>query len=134
MTNQEAFTQALLGLRAQREASVTPANEHHPERCAYRNHKGLKCAVGMLIPDEVYNSLTLDIEGASIAALSYPAFISTGLSQLLDGLDPNLLADLQSAHDSQLRNYGLGPWEMRMKAIAYKYELVYESPTSDGTF
>ena len=134
MTDQEAFSTALAGLRCQDAASIESGNGDHGDRCAYRNYKGLKCAAGMLIPDELYSALPVCIENVAIGSLATSdAYIGTGLHRLFDGVSVVLLQDLQSAHDQQLRNSGLELWEQRMEDIAGKYGLLYEAPDEPTT-
>lgn len=68
------------------------AQSMHPQThiCAYRGCDGRKCAIGVLIPDELY---TEDLEGL---AASHPR-----IANLLRDLDHDvaLCADLQRVHD-----------------------------------
>jgi hypothetical protein len=61
--------------------------------CAYRGADGAKCAVGVLIPDELYNDM---MEGRTIWGL-----LDTSDNGLPEWLSANkeLLGDLQHAHD-----------------------------------
>ena len=96
MTNQEIFDKVHTHLLTQRTAAIKDGS------CAYR--AGAKsCAVGALIPDNLY---TPEIEGASVAALinqsgTYPYHqLATTLKQT--GFTPDqypLLRDLQRVHD-----------------------------------
>jgi len=49
ITAQQAFETAVNGLYAQGQLSTNSVND-----CLYRSPEGLKCGVGFLIPDEVY--------------------------------------------------------------------------------
>ena len=69
--------------------------------CKYRTDSGLSCAVGCLIPDEIYSS---KIEGGDITDL--PANILTSLIglQYTEGWSEklHLLEKLQAIHDNRL--------------------------------
>jgi hypothetical protein len=89
MTNQEIFDTVALHLIKQGKQSIDAAKG----MCLYRGPNGLKCAVGCLIPDEVYDP---SMEDECIKALinRYDA---------LDFLEFNtlLLLELQIAHDKE---------------------------------
>lgn len=51
LTKQEAFNRVVKHLREQGRKSQGPCGVY----CRYRNYEGLKCAVGALIPDELYD-------------------------------------------------------------------------------
>lgn len=77
--------------------------------CKYRGDNGTKCAIGFLIPDEIY---TPRLEGYTnardlIAKLCY--------SELKDVIY-DLLDDLQTLHDS-----GIKSWREGLLDIALKY-------------
>jgi len=52
MSKQEMFEKAVKGLREQKAFSMTQAGGY----CVYRGPDGTKCAMGMLIPDELYST------------------------------------------------------------------------------
>ncbi len=54
MTNQEAFDIAYKGLAAQGFRRSIVADESDAMSCRYRGPNGLKCAIGHLIPDSLY--------------------------------------------------------------------------------
>lgn len=81
--------------------------------CRYRSPNGTKCAVGCLIPDELY---TPEIEGAGVEALIFGKSGGTGYGDSLfefqfvknaDGHlnldDPGFLEELQWMHDEHAR-------------------------------
>lgn len=98
MTNQEVFNKVVTGLRAQGKPSVV-MNTHGSNTCVYRNPDGLKCAVGMLIPDKQYISY-LDNGDISLSEVieAVPA---------LQDIDSGLLSILQRTHDNASDNYEL---------------------------
>ena len=70
--------------------------QEYTETCAYRSDEGLKCAIGILIPDESYNN---KLEGVRIAVIiddhALPTYFKNHVA---------LLDDLQLAHDN-LQNW-----------------------------
>lgn len=90
MTRQEAFDRAARGLAGQGfEKSLSVSGD----KCLYRGAGGLKCAIGHLIPDELYDP-KMD---ASVADR-----VPFGTIIEICGLhasDVEFAADLQSAHD-----------------------------------
>jgi hypothetical protein len=121
MNNQQAFDTMVQHLRKQGQRS----RERDSTTCAYRGADGLKCAVGALIPDEIYNE---EIEGKSITRLlisernTFPE-----LSKLFEGVDEQLLDGMQNIHDYSEPNQ----WEYNFKSIAEDYNLNYTAP--EGT-
>lgn len=75
------------------------------DRCMYRGPNGTKCAVGMLIPDELYYK---EIESAAARAL--PRIL--GVKMRSDKID--LLEDLQSIHDERGAEY----WRIELLRLA----------------
>ncbi len=123
-TKQEMFNMVVTHLRAQgRRAQIANG------LCRYRTDTGLKCAIGCLIPDELYspwleNSLTSDL-------LSRP-----GLRELLTpsdapGLDAgDFLAGLQRAHDTTNDDHaGPGVFESNLRRFAECWKLDLAAPT-----
>jgi len=83
------------------------------EPCAYRGENGTKCAVGALIPDEVYND---GMEGNPVDGLieRFPReCLITGIIK-----HANLLIDLQKLHDDQSVWKDNGRFKDRVVAIA----------------
>ena len=68
--------------------------------CRYRSAGGRKCAVGCLIPDEIYSQM-MENRG--------PLKSDQGMAKMMRdlGYDVELLSQLQLAHDSSV-NYGYG--------------------------
>jgi len=85
--------------------------------CKYR-YRNLKCAVGCLIPDELY---TKSIEGKGIFGLdknlTYPLFKNK------DDIDKGmfLLKELQHVHDNSEPCY----WKSELKIIARRHDLAH---------
>lgn len=113
MTNQELYTKVRKHLLTQMERShifMTVKGE----TCLYRGPRGLKCAIGCLIPDTNYT----------------PALESrlAGDTKIIEaaGLNPNnvqLAVCLQRVHDS----LHVSRWEKRLNEIAKEFQLVVEA-------
>ncbi len=129
MTNQEVFDKVLAHLRQQGRASfiVTGTLGTFGDiTCMYRSDSGDMCAVGCLIPDELYS---LSMEESTIDDVLAK---SPTLQQLFDGVDFELLSDLQFAHDMLMPKEGyddseISMWEYEMAEIATKYGLMYHA-------
>lgn len=104
MTRQEIYDRVKQHLLCQGKRSM-----RDEEMCAYRGIGGLKCAIGILIPDNEYKP-EFDYTVASIEYLieDVPA---------LKNADFKLLNDLQKMHDWEF------PWEDSLLKIANKYNL-----------
>lgn len=91
---QTLFTKVAMHLLRQGQRSVM-----QEDGCAYRGPKGLKCAIGCLIPDEVYSP---DIEGTGINSASSALMRVLEAAGLIisDPEERNFLAALQSVHDA----------------------------------
>jgi hypothetical protein len=99
VTNQEAFDKVVRHLLTQIERSVGPDG-----RCLYRGPRGLRCAVGCLIPEDQY---LWDFEGydSDHVAQRVPA---------LSGVSIFLLTALQRVHDRE----ALEHWPVELEAVA----------------
>jgi len=91
MNNQEIFDRVAKHLLQQNCVAVTSFG------CAYRGYKNTKCAIGALIPDDIYDP---DMEGNDIISLlnKYPS-----IKNLFEGVDKTFLDKLQQCHDSIVR-------------------------------
>lgn len=125
---QEIFDFVLAKIREQGRPSYSPEGG----TCYYRGPDGTKCAVGHLIPDEIYSSF---MEGMNPWALrhdfvraapkSVTAVPRAGWTTFLGGL--------QLAHDSAAKAQEDGEdfletFEKNMKHLAEDMELTYSSP------
>jgi len=121
MNNQQAFDIMVQHLRKQGQKS----RNNGCGTCLYRGPDGLKCAIGALIPDELYSK---EMEGYTIDRLlinerdRFPE-----LSKLFEGIDEQLLSDMQDIHDFNEPDQ----WEYNFKLIAEDYNLNYTAP--EGT-
>lgn len=116
MTEQEAFTKAVVGLRAQGFEKAMAAYNNYS--CAYAAKDGKKCAVGQLLTKEE----AFFMEGKSIDAILrvWPERIPS-----LAGLDPMFLGRLQSAHDSANEPKDM---ELNLRMLAERRGLTYPEP------
>ena len=107
MTNQEAYNKVCAHLAKQGRRSEDKG------RCLYRGPGGLMCAVGCLIPDELYHG---DMEGDMMSVLTkYP-----DVAKHFDGVSKLLLHDLQGSHDfSSTRDEIVD----RLLTVAHEYDL-----------
>lgn len=109
MNNQEVFTKVAKHLMTQYQKS------RDDNRCLYRGPNDTSCAIGCLIPREIYSPY---MEGVSIINL-----LSEGkfpqLNRLLDRVNTELLRNLQDIHDWD----AVDQWESSLKKVASKWGL-----------
>lgn len=127
LTAQQVFDAALFGIRAQ---GYVPSKHPDTETCMYRSPDGLKCGVGHAIPDDVYDPrLDIDDDGVGTAVLELlnrNRQYTARLRRLFSKLNPDLLVELQVAHDGDLaRSASAATWEASMQEIARDYGLHY---------
>lgn len=95
MKAREIFDKVKKHLTSQRGQSSDPDGA-----CLYRDPNGLKCAVGAIIPDELYSD---KIEGETVKSIITRAILgkSEPLNVFLRKLEPHadLLTALQRVHD-----------------------------------
>jgi hypothetical protein len=108
MTQQEIFDIVARHLLTQN------AKAHRGDKCVYRAEDGKKCAIGCLIPDDVYSP---DMEGQSILSLLESDVWTKKLPFSLD--DAEFLGYLQAIHDW----HDLSVWKDKLQEIATKYQL-----------
>lgn len=106
-TDQQAFDIMVSHLRAQQCRSADEIRT-----CLYRGPNGLKCAVGVLIPDDQYS----------------PAFEGWRVSEILDkvpalhGSNFKLLRDMQIVHDV----WHVEKWEECFAKVARMHNLSFQ--------
>ena len=117
---QEVFDKMVGHLRKQNAKS----EDEEGGACLYRGPNGLKCAVGCLIPDELYH---YGLEGCSVNE----GRVNATLSKVLDIKDFenyskvfNLLQNVQHIHDE----YSIQEWEREFKKAAKGFGLKYKRP------
>lgn len=91
-TAQEIFDQVLTHLRVQGCQSIKSAAPTIPAMCLYRGPNGTRCAIGVLIPDDLYRP---NSEGRSVDELIDSDGLPAALTPHRD-----LLSDLQWLHDT----------------------------------
>jgi hypothetical protein len=100
-TLQEVFTISATHLLRQNAKSMAILKGDGSPSCAYRGDDGMMCAVGCLIPDELYDP---SLEGKTADSLIVSDALGNAgiVFAVLDGSDPmcKLLGALQSIHDS----------------------------------
>jgi hypothetical protein len=128
LTSQEIFDAVVEGLHAQGRASVKARFDEDEEdenmrACSYRGDNGLKCAVGMLIPDDMYQDR---MEGDPGSGENVDGLIRAKLLPWALVPHRDLLNDLQLAHDNYLY-YNQGVFDRwlwnKLCEVATKYSL-----------
>lgn len=117
-TDQETFDFIVNHLRKQQKKASNKNGS-----CKFRleqNEEVLKCAVGCLIPDEMYDTIFEEQGGLTTEHPIWPVLEELGYHNYL------LLKDFQVVHDS----HQVLKWEERFRYIAAKYNLVYTSQTA----
>lgn len=107
--NQQAFNMAAAHMLKQMAVS------NNSEGCAYRGPRGLKCAVGALIPDSLYSE---EYEGAAIHALVEK---HKTLRTHFQNVSHELLQSLQRLHDCKPPCV----WRKNLDRLAKKYNLEF---------
>jgi hypothetical protein len=85
-------------------------------RCCYRTADGKKCAVGCLIPDELYHH---DMEGQTISAATWRGrLVIEALRQSgIDGDCLALLSNLQRRHDDLAEDVGIESYLVYLRQV-----------------
>ena len=121
MTRQEAYDKMKAHLLSQMKRSTGEMGEASAYSCAYRGKNGLKCAIGALIPDELYD---ITMEGKVIEDLLDPSENPVFAQKLQEHLgevadSPNFLQSFQTIHDV----FSPERWEDGLKKCAKRYGL-----------
>lgn len=103
MTNREAFDTVKKHLLCQGRRSLSDGN------CKFRGDGGLKCAIGILIPEDKYQP-------------SWDASMSASIREVSEAcgfvdLDKSMLASLQRMHDTR----PVSEWASRLEEIEREY-------------
>ena len=109
MNNQQAFNKMVRHLRKQNKRS---ANKD-AGICRYRTYDGLRCAVGALIPNRLYDS-HIEYQTIEYAMKTHPT-----LGEYLAGVSLNLMQHMQAIHDDE----PVGKWEQCFEEAAKKFSL-----------
>ena len=117
MTNQDVFDAVVEHLAIQGRQSLTAA-----ETCGYRGSGGDKCAVGVLIPDGIYEQ---DLEGEHVKKIikNHPK-----IKKIFSGVSIPLLMQLQQIHDDKNNWQSKSPFltkaaAKKLRALAIAYDL-----------
>lgn len=113
LSKQEIFTKVKTHLLQQNQRAKEDGG------CRYRTSTGLKCAVGCLIPDELYDR---SIEGVSVSLNPYSPLGNALLKSGIPGDDTEIeemLYDLQKIHDRVTPLY----WSTALQDLARKYNV-----------
>ena len=109
LTRQDIFNISASGLLKQGKASKDSSS------CMYRGPNGLKCAIGMLIPDELYKPR---FEGYSASGFGVrKALVKAGVPNTVAFV--NFLVRLQKVHDDHL----VEDWDCELVNFAHHYDL-----------
>lgn len=92
MNKQEFFDAVVTGLIKQ----GAPSHSVEDQSCMYRGPNGLKCAIGLLIPDEEYEQNP--VEGVGVDYAFDDGYWPT-LNNLADTVPLKLMSAMQEAHD-----------------------------------
>ncbi len=133
ITKQQIFDKVVTHLFKQKIPSIGSCGE-----CSYRGNNGLKCALGIFIPDEIYNNnMEGDISSLKdfllkIKKRKYRGYSKTKrilFDKLLDLLETNydILQDLQYTHD----NCTLDDEEKYFLLDSLKKDLIYVAKIHD---
>src|SRR3954452_25038072 len=107
MTPQQIYNRVAKHLLTQNRKSVKPGTM----RCLYRGPNGLKCAIGILIPNKLYSE---DMERVPVLNLCrFPS-----LKSRFDG-HYSLLCELQTVHDS----HPVRSWPALLRGVAREFDL-----------
>jgi hypothetical protein len=119
MNKQGIFNKVKQHLLTQNERAVGYSAIDNHEFCRYRGTKGMSCAFGILIPDELYETAMED-KGVAKLVETWPE-IKKWLS-ISCGSDVDFLQGLQKIHDSTHPT----KWESALKGFAIGAGLYYE--------
>ena len=110
LTGQGIFDRVVTHLLTQN-ARSTETDRFGSINCAYRGERGMACAVGCLIPDELYDCL---IEGESVGDIRILNMLERA------GISPEveLLSDLMGTHD----DIEVSDWPNYLNGIALEYK------------
>lgn len=106
--NQEVFDTVAKHLLNQGRISESPDGS-----CGYRGQDGMKCAIGVLIPDDLFRE---EMEGVTVEKL-IPLYSDIG--SLFSRVDTGLLNRLQLVHDT-IDPYS---WKQELRFLASRYDL-----------
>lgn len=89
--------------------------------CVYRGPDNKKCAIGCIIPDEMY---TVDLEGKEVNLLVNNPLFSVELTTYLSQFNLGLLVRLQQIHDA----HNPSSWYTKLEKVAAHFDLNFNPP------
>lgn len=113
MNYQEIFDRVSNHLLTQKKQALSEDG-----KCAYRSNNGLKCAVGCLIPDELYDS---NLENNMVSDIKTTLEKSLGVEELGDK-DLEFLDVLQFIHDCEFPDN----WDFSLREFADDWNLNFK--------
>ena len=123
MTDQQVFDSVYEHMVKQGKRSVSVVDGE----CMYRGPDGLKCAVGALIPDDIYEP-EMDQPTSAIGTSFYSInYRFPKIEEFFKDINPDLLSGLQNIHDldeSWNEMYFIG--HFKMKNLAIKHDLEFK--------
>lgn len=114
MEAQEIFDTVATHLFVQGRRATSPGNDL---MCAYRGEGGAKCAVGVLIPDEIYDEM---MEGRTVSGLVGSAHYALP-DWMIEAQE--LLKDLQNVHDTEVNWKNSATMNAALSAVAVERNL-----------
>jgi hypothetical protein len=118
LTLQEIFDTVSKHLLIQKERSYDPVNGW----CMYRGPRGLKCAVGILISDDLYDEAMENEPVGFLFSSRRDVIVGSGIDA-----DSNeacrLLRELQFMHDGEKPSM----WESSLKDLASRFDLSFNT-------
>jgi len=111
MNDQEAFDRVATHIFVQGEPAIFDG------RCVYRTPQGLRCAIGVLIPDNQYDPM---MEGKSVQEIAEKA---KWFGDIFAGLSLYFLEPLQNIHDAYYGWHSTENMRFELKAIALAFDL-----------
>ena len=112
ISKQEIYDKVKAHLLTQNAKSYDVEND----MCMYRHPDGLKCAIGVLIPDDAY---TPDMEGHNVTAMTLYPDLWDRFPEVLKEIPVSLLSALQSVHD----DYDVHQWPSALARVAKTHNL-----------
>lgn len=113
LSSQEIFDKVATHLLTQGKRALLPSGD-----CAYRGQDGSKCAIGCLIPDDLYEGTFKQYEGKVWCVIPDDELLKIGIEK-----DKNyrLLTQLQSVHDNLYEDPAF--WKQDLRKLAEGFVL-----------
>ena len=118
MNKQQIFDVVSAHLLKQGECSIGAVESKHGDVCAYRGASGLRCAIGVLIPDDLYSP---EFEGSQLMDLPWKIKRAVGFNT---AAKRTLLCTLQKVHD----NVPSYCWDDALQYVAEDFGLKFTAP------